>query len=170
MTNVEKDDVHIPNNGWIGVDLDGCLAVYGGWQGEEHIGEPIPLMVDRVKQWLAEGRDVRIFTARAANNPQSIPYINKWSEKHLGQVLPVTSTKDYGMIALWDDRCTQVFPNTGVTLEDELKTSVKNYVNALSVLQEFKNWCLHLQHDQIATGWSLPYEAQLEMNRLLTKI
>jgi len=34
---------------WIGVDLDGTLAKYGEWRGVEHIGEPIPPMVDRVK-------------------------------------------------------------------------------------------------------------------------
>jgi hypothetical protein len=35
----------------IGVDLDGTLAKYGEWRGVEHIGEPIPPMVDRVKGW-----------------------------------------------------------------------------------------------------------------------
>lgn len=41
--------------GWIGVDLDGTLAHYDGWKGADHIGEPIPAMVERVKQWLSEG-------------------------------------------------------------------------------------------------------------------
>ena len=36
-------------SGWIGVDLDGTLAEYHGWKGSEHIGPPIPLMVERVK-------------------------------------------------------------------------------------------------------------------------
>lgn len=40
------------NLGWIGVDLDGTLAVYKGWNGPEHIGEPIPIMIDRVKLWI----------------------------------------------------------------------------------------------------------------------
>jgi len=56
------------SNGWIGVDLDGTLAYYDEWRGLYHIGEPIPAMVDRVKRWLAEGRDVRIFTARVSGN------------------------------------------------------------------------------------------------------
>jgi hypothetical protein len=34
-------------NGWIGVDLDGTLAFYDEWIGPEHIGAPIPGMVDR---------------------------------------------------------------------------------------------------------------------------
>ena len=51
-------------SGWIGVDLDGTLAEYGGWKGPDHIGPPVPKMLERVKSWIAEGRDVRIFTAR----------------------------------------------------------------------------------------------------------
>ena len=102
-------------SGWIGVDLDGTLAEYGGWQGPDHIGAPVPAMVERVRRWLAEGREVRIFTARVAQNaPFSVHYaIEQWCEKHLGQKLPVTHEKDYGMVELWDDRCVQVVPNTG---------------------------------------------------------
>ena len=34
-------------SGWIGVDFDGTLATYNGWN-DGKLGEPIPLMVDRV--------------------------------------------------------------------------------------------------------------------------
>ena len=34
--------------GWIGVDLDGTLAHYGGWIGPDHIGDPIAPMVERI--------------------------------------------------------------------------------------------------------------------------
>jgi hypothetical protein len=51
-------------NGWIGVDLDGTLAHYDGWVNTFHIGDPVPLMAARVRQWLENGEDVRIFTAR----------------------------------------------------------------------------------------------------------
>lgn len=37
-------------------------------------GDPIPAMLERVKQWIAEGRDVRIFTARASNLEYIPPY------------------------------------------------------------------------------------------------
>lgn len=36
-------------SGWIGVDLDGTLAFYDSWRGIDHIGAPIPLMLQRVK-------------------------------------------------------------------------------------------------------------------------
>lgn len=98
--------------GWIGVDLDGTLAEYGGWTGAGSIGRPIPLMLNRVRAWLDAGRDVRIFTARAGD-PECLLAIEAWCVEHLGRVLPVTATKDYRMVALWDDRAVQVVPNTG---------------------------------------------------------
>ena len=126
-----------PGKGWIGVDLDGTLAYYDHWRGVDHIGEPIPLMAARVKRWLAEGKDVRIFTARvdggavaigmgepAGELYQDVPmvasYIQQWCVKHFGQALPITCRKDFGMIELWDDRAVQVIPNTGRTIADEL--------------------------------------------------
>lgn len=51
-------------SGWIGVDFDGTLAEYGTWVSPSHCGRPIAPMVERVKTWLAQGREVRIFTAR----------------------------------------------------------------------------------------------------------
>jgi len=56
--------------GWIGVDLDGTLAKYDKWIGVHHIGDPIPLMVDRVKEWLRQGITVKVFTARVHGHGQ----------------------------------------------------------------------------------------------------
>jgi len=102
--------------GWIAVDLDGTLAYYDDWIGPTHIGEPVPVMLERVKQWLEEGKDVRIFTARVAHptdGPQARTAIYDWCVQHLGVQLPVTNIKDMGMIEHWDDRCVQVVKNTG---------------------------------------------------------
>lgn len=113
------------SSGWIGVDLDGTLAVYPGTFGVPHgIGEPVPLMVNRVKRWLDQGEDVRIFTARAAgpftdvlgrevSEDYILAEVREWCEKHVGRQLPITCKKDYNMIQLWDDRAVQVIPNTG---------------------------------------------------------
>lgn len=105
-------------SGWIGVDLDGTLAHYDGWRGELHIGEPVPAMVARVRGWLAEDIEVRIFTARvwqgAGRDIGPVRRaIQEWCLKHIGHALEVTCEKDYGMIALWDDRAVRVVPNTG---------------------------------------------------------
>lgn len=98
--------------GWIGVDLDGTLACYDGWYGPAHIGEPIPAMMKRVKNWLEEGVEVRIFTARASV-PAYIPFVRQWLEKQGLPALEVTNIKDFTMICLWDDRCVQVETNSG---------------------------------------------------------
>lgn len=102
-------------SGWIGVDLDGTLAIYGDWQGADHIGEPVPSMLARVKQWLYDGVEVKIFTARVRFDKDGAveSVIRNWCKTHIGQELEVTCQKDYGMIELWDDRAVQVIPNTG---------------------------------------------------------
>jgi len=127
-------------SGWIGVDLDGTLAHYDTWNGIDDIGEPIKPMCDRVRKWLAQGKTVKIFTARVhgigmkffdesekvSNKADVRRYsyseqteemikgpIEEFCLKEFGMVLEITNTKDFGMIELWDDRCVQVVPNTG---------------------------------------------------------
>lgn len=80
---------------WVGVDLDGTLAHYEGWKGTEHIGAPIWPMVERIKLWLNE-------------------VIHRRLQAECGlPALAVTCTKDFAMVALWDDRAVQIIPNTG---------------------------------------------------------
>ncbi|MHB9009227.1 MAG: hypothetical protein ACYDC1_20140, partial [Limisphaerales bacterium] len=83
------------NGGWIGVDLDGTLAHYDGWQGAQYIGDPIAPMVERVQRWLAAGKTVKIFTARMAGHglpvlggpPEDVRTpIEAWCRQHIGQV------------------------------------------------------------------------------------
>lgn len=97
---------------WVGFDLDGTLAEYDGWKGIEFIGKPIPSMVDRVKQYLSDGQNVKIFTARACDD-EAIPFVKEWLTVHgLGE-LEITNVKDFHMVKLYDDRCVQVVENTG---------------------------------------------------------
>jgi hypothetical protein len=115
--------------GWIGVDLDGTLAKYDGWVGPEHIGEPVPAMLDRVNEWLDDGWVVKIVTARVSVPEQAETAraaIEDWCLRHVGRRLPVTNEKDYGMVELWDDRVVQVEPNTGrrIDAQDELRMGV----------------------------------------------
>jgi hypothetical protein len=116
------------SSGWIGVDLDGTLAEWLSGQSVNEIGRPIPAMVERVKKWLAEGRNIRIFTARIAVTDyagdtfeavdRQRKLIEEWSLENLGTTLPITATKDYGMIELWDDRAVQLVPNTGIPVTE----------------------------------------------------
>lgn len=124
--------VPIAGRGWIGVDLDGTLVLDTPTIFPA-IGAPIPAMVARVKAWLADGQDVRIFTARVAIVlGQRSPYgaadqdfaddqqerIRLWSAWTFGCVLPATAQKDFQMLELWDDRCVQLLTNQGITLLD----------------------------------------------------
>jgi hypothetical protein len=115
-----------PIVGWIGVDLDGCLAEHY-WPRDGsfeigRIGRPIPLMVERVKGWLGEGREVRIFTARVGPQPPELEAMARvaiavWTQEVFGVEIKATATKDFAMIALFDDRCIQVEMNTGRIIE-----------------------------------------------------
>ncbi|GAB4274331.1 MAG: hypothetical protein Tsb0018_05940 [Opitutales bacterium] len=97
---------------WIGVDLDGTLAYFDGWQGIHHIGRPVPTMLKRVKHWLKKGHTVKIVTARASI-PEGVEPVRKWLTKHGLEDLEVTNAKDFYMLELWDDRAVQVIPNMG---------------------------------------------------------
>ena len=99
---------------WIGVDLDGTLAEYNDWIGIEHIGKPIAPMIERVKDWIADGKKVKIFTARVTQGQEAIRYIHKWLEAQGLPKLEVTNVKDFDMVELWDDRCVGVVTNTGM--------------------------------------------------------
>jgi hypothetical protein len=128
------------NGGWIGVDLDGTLVRYDGWKGAGHLGAPILPMVNRVRGWLEQGREVRIFTARVYAPDYFEPTdenaeryremmdrrhdakkariaIERFCLKHFGRELEVTCTKDFSMLELWDDRAVQVIPNTGIRVD-----------------------------------------------------
>ena len=124
-----SQDLHgYTGDGWIGVDLDGTLAFYDGWKGADHIGEPIEKMLARVVTWVADGKRVKILTARVYPGKSDCDLcrrvIEKWIAKHVYSCLPelpagiqynipITHEKDHKMIELWDDRCVQVIPNTG---------------------------------------------------------
>ena len=109
------------DKGCIAVDFDGTIAKYEGWQGPLFLGEPVPAMVDRVKQWLKDGEEVVIFTARInEDNPnlrlQIILAMQAWCQKHIGQVLEVTDRKHKRMRRFFDDRAVAVEKNTGKVL------------------------------------------------------
>lgn len=98
--------------GWVGFDLDGTLAEYDGWKGATHIGAPVAPMVELAKEYLRQGTEVRIFTARSGD-PAAEAAIVAWCEEHLGRRLAVTNTKDFDCLRIFDDRAVRVETNTG---------------------------------------------------------
>lgn len=76
-------------------------------------------MVERVKQFLAQGVECRIVTARVNSR---MPFehrhahtglIKQWCILHLGAELQVQAEKDYEMVLLYDDRAVAVQTDTG---------------------------------------------------------
>jgi hypothetical protein len=125
------------NAGWIGCDLDGVLAHWDEARFPD-IGPPIQSMIDRVRGWIEAGKDVRIFTARVCEGSRVEDYavfemtppqfvldqqrrIESFCLTYFGVVLPVTCTKDFKMIELWDDRCVEMETNTGRTMLEVLR-------------------------------------------------
>lgn len=104
-----------PRRGWIGVDLDGTLAMADPDAEPHCIGNPVPHMLKRVQNWIETGRTVKIFTARAGN-AQDEERIHQWCMRHGLPKLEITNRKDHKMLALWDDRAVGVVKNTGIPI------------------------------------------------------
>jgi len=109
------DRVFVKRQHWVGFDLDGTLSRDDGpghFLPPYPLGEPIPEMVAAVRSLLEAGVTVKIFSARACE-PESVPVIQAWAEKHgLGR-LAVTNAKDFDLIRFYDDRAIQMLPNQG---------------------------------------------------------
>jgi hypothetical protein len=123
---VEEEREMKKEESWIGVDLDGTLALDSNPPySPGSIGVPIPSMLRRVKVWLEEGIEVRIVTARVSpiypDAHLEREAVEKWCQLHLGRVLRVTNEKDYKMWELWDDRAVQVIRNTGKRVGNVLR-------------------------------------------------
>lgn len=112
--------------GWIGVDWDRTMVEYHtnpqGYNALDH-GDFLWPMVNRVKNWLAEGREVRIFTARVSGfddteeSREKLAAVVDSIHAKLAEVdipkLDVTCIKDYKCDQIWDDIAVSMRPNTG---------------------------------------------------------
>jgi hypothetical protein len=96
------------------IDFDATLAHHTGGKA---LGPPVPAMAEKVRRWLADGDEVRIFTARVSSSHPHVEGMRKeiedWCERHLGQRLEVTAEKKSDISDIHDDRARQVIPNLG---------------------------------------------------------
>lgn len=107
---------------WVGFDLDRTMAKRVKGDDHKTIGEPIYRMIDLAKTYIAQGKKVKIFTARVASDePEEVQFqvelINKFSREHFGKELEITCIKDRYCIRIFDDIARQVIPNTGHIVE-----------------------------------------------------
>jgi hypothetical protein len=110
--------VFVAPHQWVGFDFDGTISRTdnpGHFEPPYPLGEPVPEMLATMKSLLAAGITVKIFTARALE-PESIPALQDWTERHgLGR-LDVTHQKDYNLIRFYDDRAIPVAENSATVL------------------------------------------------------
>lgn len=142
--------------GWIGVGFDGSLARYERKKYRaKTIGEPVPRMVKRIKNWLDEGKEVRVFTSRcypftnvnkdadllamlasaqkagpmvieeAKEACEEIASIREFCHNNVGEILTITCVKDKDMIELWDDKTVQIEHNTGIRIDGKENNHVQ---------------------------------------------
>lgn len=115
---------HHDKKRWIGVDFDGTLAFDPPDRKDPYtLGQPIPAMVNRVRDWICKGYTVKILTARmnkfshTSPKPRNLEYmrmvLRDWTEIHIGRALEATCEKDGMMEVLWDDRAVRVVRDTG---------------------------------------------------------
>lgn len=131
------------DDGVIAVDLDGTLAEYwpGHWKDAVTIGRPIPAMKKRVEQWLADGKRVKIWTARVAESlgPRLDGYsvdeikeaIWRWLIENIDgweKIETVTAEKTWLDVELWDDRAVHVVLNTGLERRAMLQAHMTHLV------------------------------------------
>lgn len=114
------------------MDLDGTLAKHVPGQDPLTIGPPVHLMYQRVLYWVRTGRKVKIFTARAGDENQR-RLVEQWCKKHGLADLEITDRKDFGMLALWDDRAVGVVSNLGIPILAKRLTSWQRLRLSLSV-------------------------------------
>lgn len=104
----------------LAVDLDGTLAEYHGYQGEDVIGKPVMPMLRRVRNWIADGKTVVIFTARASKE-SAIQPIKDWLRDNGIGGLEITNEKRHDFSIIYDDRAIQVRRNTGQLVRGDTK-------------------------------------------------
>ncbi len=104
------------------VDLDGTLAHWN--PGEDYdaskIGKPIKPMLDRVKRWVSEGKEVVIHTARVGDSG-AFPHIHAWLREQGLPELRITNKKLKEGEEFWDDRAVAIQRNTGKILGGHTK-------------------------------------------------
>jgi hypothetical protein len=103
--------------GWIGVELEGVLALR---TSDGSIGEPILPACSAVKALIAAGKDVRIVDALARVARRHAEII-EWCERNLGAKLGVELGLRASMTEFWSARAVQMVPDKGVpTVRDAL--------------------------------------------------
>lgn len=119
MLNTNGDEYQMQHSekvmqNWLAVDLDGTLAEYHGFQGVDHIGNPVPSVVEALKERYRQGWKIAIFTARLEDDDGTAEsHIVKWLMHWDIPSHEITNKKRKVFREFWDDRAVQIIPNVG---------------------------------------------------------
>lgn len=114
------------NNISIALDLDKTLANYESKWRAQKVGPVIPQMLEHVKNWLAKGYKVTIFSARLSHSGADLEKQTKMIRQFLNENdlnLEMTCIKKTEFTHFIDDKAYHCVPNTGeiLNLPEELK-------------------------------------------------
>ena len=127
------NDTHgVEGKGWYGFDLDGTLAKYDKWEGIDHIGEPVKHMVDLIKKMHAEGKVVKILTARVAPRPNPKTATTRY---------PLYAGEDVGDVPMYAARWMQSMKEAG-HLNDQVEACRFYFKKEWNAHDFIADWCL----------------------------
>ena len=127
------NDTHgVEGKGWYGFDLDGTLAVYDKWEGIDHIGEPVKHMVDLIKRMHAEGKVVKILTARVAPRPNPETAKTRY---------PLYAGEDIGDVPVYAAKWMQSMKEAG-HLNDQVEACKFYFKKEWNAHDFVADWCL----------------------------
>jgi hypothetical protein len=128
------------NRPFIAVDLDGVLAQYSGWQGIDHIGDPVPGAAEFMKALSKHGR-VTVFTTRCntqvnKETPKALAArVQKWLDKHSIKCDEVyTGTGKPLAVAYVDDRAVVCRPQAALDKGHDPEFDYARAVEAVQAL------------------------------------
>lgn len=111
----------------IGIDLDGTLAEYKGWQGAHHIGAPYPGAAAFLRQLRRDGWTVCIWTTRAR------VYVQRWLKEHsLEALVDYINESPYP--------CDDHKRSFDVYVGDEAVRFDGDYMSVLAKLTPYRHW------------------------------
>jgi hypothetical protein len=117
----------------IALDFDKSIAVRNKGDNIFKCGPAIPAMVERVKQWLADGHKVVIFTARSGD--AQVKPVKQFLKDNGLPDLEVTNVKTSRMDCFVDDRAKELVPNEGEFIVDLLHDELLEGIKIVEILR-----------------------------------
>jgi hypothetical protein len=144
------------------IDFDRTLSIRNSGDSVFKCGPPISNMITYVKQLLADGHKVVIFTARSGE-PMLRPVRKFLEDNGLGK-LDITNVKASRADFFIDDKAKEVEPNTGKFVVDELKIQLVIGASLMRSLKEdlLNKGGVRANDGNLIDGWIAQAESQLK--------